>query len=129
MKVSHIDANIERSNQFKNALIECGLTINKNWFFHIYENSIEVMLTEDESSQRVFGSGIDIYNHLDFKSKETKVKLSSGSMGSFDLSCTASVEKYLLMAEFIKNFSLLEKLTKQFCLKVKENNNELNFSN
>ena len=127
MKVSHIDANIERSNQFKNALIECGLSVNKNWFFNIYENTIEAFLTENESFQRVFGSGIDIYNHLDLKSKETKVNLSSGSMGSFDLSCTASVEKYLLMAEFIKNFLILEKLTKQFCIKVKEYN-ELHFS-
>tara|TARA_R110000737_G_scaffold350745_1_gene390703 strand:+ start:124 stop:504 length:381 start_codon:yes stop_codon:yes gene_type:complete len=122
MKVSNIDASIERSNQFKNALIECGLSVNKNWFFNIRKNSIEVSLTENESFKRVFGSTIDIYNSFTFKSEETIVKLSSGSMGSFDLSCTASVEKYLLMAEFVKNFSILEKLTKQFCIKADEYN-------
>ena len=123
---SAINRQIELSNRFKNALEICGVTVNKNWLFKIYEDSIEAILTEDESLKRVFGADINMYFYKQFYGDEPsrKLQLNTGSMGSFDLSCTASVEKHILISEFIKNFTVVEALTKQFCQSVENFNND-----
>lgn len=118
MKTSNVDYRLELSNRFQNALETCGMTVNKNWFFNIHEASIECILTKDDSTERVFGSNIDLLYYEQYSGNDRKLQLNTGTMGSFDLSCTASVEKHILITEFIKNFPVVEALTKQFCQSV-----------
>ena len=124
MKSPLVDRQIENSNKFKNALILCGLAIDKNWFFKIWDRSIEIVLTENGTFERVFGSKVNLYVEIDLFTKQKGVKLSTGSMGSFDMSCKASVAKCLLMSELVKNFKNVEALAKQFCEKEEKINED-----
>ena len=112
MKSPLVDRQIENSNKFKNALILCGLAIDKNWFFKIWDRSIEIVLTENGTFERVFGSKVNLYVDIDL------------FMGSFDMSCKASVAKCLLMSELVKNFKNVEALAKQFCEKEEKINED-----
>ena len=45
-------------------------------------------------------------DNSNFKTGLREIKINKGSMGSFDMTCIASVNSYLLMAELINNFPI-----------------------
>jgi len=94
-------------NQLNNIII-----LNTGYQARIGSTSIELELIEN--GQRVFGANVEMYAHIDWNTGEKNFQLSAGSMGAFNMSCKASVSKYLLMAELIKNFEAVSKLALQF---------------
>ena len=80
-----------------------GLEVSNEFVIKVWDNSIEFILA-DENGQRVFGGEVQIYGYVDFKSGVREIKINRGSMGSFDMTCQASVQTTLLVAEFINNW-------------------------
>ena len=100
---------LELGERFINALKECRVNIDEKYIAKVYSESIE-LIGSDEKGIRIFGANIDIYNRADFFSedKTRKFELNTGTLGSFNLDCEASVMKYLSMAELVKNFDLVK---------------------
>ena len=80
-----------------------GLEVSNEFVIKVWDNSIEFILA-DKNGQRVFGGEVQIYGYVDFKSGVREIKINKGSMGSFDMTCQASVQTTLLVAEFINNW-------------------------
>tara|TARA_R110002050_G_scaffold215004_2_gene351139 strand:+ start:677 stop:1030 length:354 start_codon:yes stop_codon:yes gene_type:complete len=80
-----------------------GINISSEYVIKLYENSAEFILA-DRDGQIVFGGNVDVSGFINWKSGDREIKINKGSMGSFDMTCKASVESTLLMAEMIQNF-------------------------
>jgi hypothetical protein len=90
--------------ELREDLVEAkGINISERFVIKVFQNSAEFILT-DEEGKRIFGGNVDVTAYESFKTNQREVKISKGSMGPFDMSCEASVESTLLMAELIQNF-------------------------
>jgi len=103
------------SDEFVSSLRVIGLNFSEDFKAVVYSDQVE-LLVEKKDGKRVFGSDINMYYREDFFNKEesTKLELNTGSMGSFDLSCVASVSKAIMMGELVKNFKEVEKLVEKY---------------
>lgn len=80
-----------------------GINISTEFVIKVWDNTAEFILT-DKDGKRVFGGNVDVNGFADWRSGDRNIKISKGSMGAFDMTCKASVESTLLMAELISNF-------------------------
>jgi len=96
------------NHSFESLLISKGILTNSNYRARVDSESVELVLF-DEQDKRVFGASIQLYFFARYD-EQAKLELNTGSMGTFDLSCIASVAKYTAMSELIKNFDKLELL-------------------
>lgn len=92
--------------------------IDPRYKARVSDGYIELEMVEE--GERIFGSTIDIYTRRDWETKKRQFKINAGSMGAFDLSCEASVGRYLAMAELIKNFEKVVLVCFSFCNAVEE---------
>ena len=78
----------------------------------------KVITIDPRFKLQVWGTGVELqmvgsdnnYTNGDWRTKERDFKINAASMGSFNLSCEASVGRYLAMAEIIKHFDEVKKL-------------------
>ena len=80
-----------------------GINISTEFVIKVWENQAEFILT-DKDGKRVFGGNVDVNGFADWNTGAREIKIGKGSMGAFDMTCKASVESTLLMAELIQNF-------------------------
>ncbi len=120
MRVSNIDQMIELSNRFKGQLKEAGIIICDDYLVKIYPESMELVLTKEQSMEREFGGEIDVTNYKQYGSDTGDFKIGKGSMGGFDMDCRASCESHLAIAQMIQNFSVFKALAIRFMDSTKE---------
>lgn len=89
------------------------IDINPKFKARVWRDGIELEMFEDD--KRIFGSTVTIYTTKDWETEKRRFEISAGSMGSFDLSCQASVGRYLTMAELIKKFDKVKQLCFKHC--------------
>ena len=80
-----------------------GINISTEFVIKVWENQAEFILTNADGT-RVFGGDVGVSGFVDNTTGVREIKLNKGSMGSFDMTCKASVESFLLVAELINNF-------------------------
>lgn len=93
---------LEAGNILREDLQDKGLEISNEFVIKVYYNSIEFIL--DKDGKRVFGGEVGVSGFINFKTGLREIKINKGSMGSFDMTCEASVKSTLLMADFINNW-------------------------
>ena len=79
-----------------------GMNISEDFVIKCYDNTVEFILTTADGT-RVFGGEVSV-SAYENEEGVREVKIGKGSMGPFDITCKASVETTLLMAEMINNF-------------------------
>ena len=96
---------IEKSNTVKAILANNGIELNDNILIKVHSTSIELILCEDGTmAKRVFGGDVTVQGHTDWQSKNRKIELNTGSMGSFDINCVASTTKVFTQAAILKEW-------------------------
>ena len=88
-------------NEFKKALSNEGIVVDKDFVVKVYDNSIEFIL--DDNGKRVFGGEVTITGFKRFGG-EREVKINKGSMGSVDITCVATVKTTVLMADIFNKW-------------------------
>jgi len=89
------------------ALQKVLVNMDKRYQARVWNNQIELKLFNDEGW--VFGSGIELRKAIDWQTQiPLPLKIGAGSLGSFDLTCEASVAKTIAMADMVNNFDLLD---------------------
>lgn len=79
------------------------IIISKAFVIKVYKDTMEMILSDNEG-KRIFGGEITISGYKNSKTNIREIKFNKGSMGSFDLSCEASVQTTLLLAHLISNY-------------------------
>lgn len=85
------------------------ITIDPRFKLQVWGTGVELQMVGSDNNY-IFGSTINMYTNGDWRTKERDFKINAASMGSFNLSCEASVGRYLAMAEIIKHFDEVKKL-------------------
>jgi len=99
-----MNTGMKAGKELRETLEDQGMSLPTNYVIKVWDTSAEFILV-DEDGKRVFGGDIMVYGYYG-RGEDRNIQLNKGSMGSFDLTCKASVESYLLMAHLIKNFKL-----------------------
>ena len=96
---------LELGLELREDLNDKGISINENYVIKVFGSSIEFVLDNGEG-QRVFGGDVNVsgFRNSFVSDGLREIKINSGSMGSVDNTCTATVESTLLMATAFTNW-------------------------
>ena len=102
MKNTEIRISTERQNGYKlrAQLAEQNINVSYDWVIKVYPETIEFILV-DENAQRIFGGDVMVTGYKYYDADTREIKMSTGSMGAFDIDCQASTQKVFLMNSFL----------------------------
>jgi hypothetical protein len=113
---------IAKSNEVKSLLANNGIELGDNILIKVYGESLEMITCTDETlSTKLFGGDVTVYGYRDFKTKERKIELNSGSLGSFDINCVASTTKIMTQHAILKEWNKFVEIATLF-MNEEENN-------
>ena len=101
-----LESVIAKSNEAKVVLESCGVVLHEQILVKVFSTSIELILCEDTTmAKRIFGGDVTINGHVDWGTKNRRIELNCGSMGSFTPECQASTQKVFTQAAILSNWS------------------------
>jgi len=102
-----LENTIKKSNEIKAILKFNSIEIDEFYLIKAHGDSMEFILCEDDTmAKRVFGGDVTVTGYRNFGSNVREVQMSTGSMGGYDDTCKASVNKVFLQAELLKNWAV-----------------------
>ena len=95
---------IAKSNTVKAILSNNGIVLGEDILIKVNGMGMDIELTSDKFSKRVFGSNVGVYGHRDFGSNKRRIELNVGSLGSFTPDCAASMAKINTQFSIVSNW-------------------------
>ena len=93
---------LELGLELREDLNDKGININENFVIKVFGSTIEFIL--DDNGKRVFGGGVDVSGWNNTRTGDRDILINSGSMGSVNVNCVATVETTMLMAAAFTNW-------------------------
>ena len=120
--MKNLEQLVAKSNEVKSLLANNGIVLGENILIKVYGESLEMITcTDDTLSTKVFGADVTVYGYRDWTSKERKVELNVGTLGSHDNTCVASVSKIMTQHAIILQWNKFVEIVTLF-MNEEENN-------